>query len=91
MLRRKFYDVLLNWKRMKKNECLLVKGARQIGKTFIIDQFGKTEYSSYIYINFIESPEQKHIFEGSLEAKEIYKKISIYFSPPRRTRARLNS
>lgn len=78
MLRRKFYDVLLNWKRMKKNECLLVKGARQIGKTFIIDQFGKTEYSSYIYINFIESPEQKHIFEGSLEAKEIYKRISIY-------------
>ena len=78
MLRRKFYDVLLNWKRTKKNECLLVKGARQIGKTFIIDQFGKTEYSSYIYINFIESPDQKHIFDGSLEAKEIYKKISIY-------------
>ncbi len=78
MLRRKFYDILLNWKRTKKNECLLVKGARQIGKTFIIDQFGKTEYSSYIYINFIESPEQKHIFDGSLEAKEIYKKISIY-------------
>ena len=78
MLRRKFYDILLNWKKHKKNECLLVKGARQIGKTFIIDQFGKTEYSSYIYINFIESPEQKHIFEGSLEAKEIYKRISIY-------------
>ena len=78
MLRRKFYDILLNWKRTKKNECLLVKGARQIGKTFIINQFGKTEYSSYIYINFIESPDQKHIFEGSLEAKEIYKKISIY-------------
>ena len=78
MLRRKFYDILLNWRRTKKNECLLVKGARQIGKTFIIDQFGKTEYSSYIYINFIESPEQKHIFDGSLEAKEIYKKISIY-------------
>lgn len=37
----------------KKQECLLVKGARQIGKTYIIDYFGKTNYQSYIYINFI--------------------------------------
>ena len=78
MLKRKFYNVLENWKKTKKNECLLVNGARQIGKTFIIEKFGKSEYSSYIYINFIESPEQKHIFEGSLEPKEIYKKISLY-------------
>ena len=80
MLKRKFYNVLVNWKKTKKNECLLVNGARQIGKTFIIEKFGKSEYSSYIYINFIEFPEQKHIFEGSLEPKEIYKKISLYVS-----------
>ena len=78
MLKRKFYNVLVNWKKTKKNECLLVNGARQIGKTFIIEKFGKSEYLSYIYINFIESPEQKHIFEGSLEPNEIYKKISLY-------------
>lgn len=78
MLKRKFYNVLVNWKKTKRNECLLVNGARQIGKTFIIEKFGKSEYSSYIYINFIESPEQKHIFEGSLEPNEIYKKISLY-------------
>lgn len=34
--RRKFYDLLLRWKTEKHQECLLVKGARQIGKTFII-------------------------------------------------------
>lgn len=50
MLRRKFYDVLLNWKNTKEKECLLVNGARQIGKTFIIDKFGKENYKSYIYI-----------------------------------------
>ena len=78
MLKRKFYDYLLNWKNTKDKECLLVKGARQIGKTFIIEQFGKENYKNYIYINFIENPRYKEIFEGTLSAEEIYKKLSVY-------------
>lgn len=78
MLKRKIYEELLNWKNTKNKECLLVKGARQIGKTFIIEKFGLDHYSSYIYINFYRNPEHKKIFEGSLEAREIYKKISLY-------------
>lgn len=50
MLRRKFYDTLLKWSKEKNQECLLVRGARQIGKTYIIDYFGKNNYKSYIYI-----------------------------------------
>ena len=46
MLKRKIYDVLLQWKNRKEKKCLLVKGARQIGKTFIIREFGKTEYEN---------------------------------------------
>ena len=78
MLRRKIYDELLNWKNKKSKECLLVRGARQIGKTFIIEEFGKKNYASYIYLNFYQNPEHKQIFEGSLEATEIYKRISLY-------------
>lgn len=78
MLRRRVYDALLNWKDNKSKECLLVKGARQIGKTFIIEKFGKEQYSRYVYINFYQNPECKEIFEGSLEAEAIYKKISLY-------------
>ena len=59
MLKRKFYDTLLSWKKQKPQTCLLVKGARQIGKTFIIEKFGKENYKSYIYINFIETPQAK--------------------------------
>ena len=84
MLKRKIYDVLLNWKKTKKNECLLVNGARQVGKTFIIERFGLEQYEKYYYLNFIESPELKKIFEGSLEPSEIYKKMSLNiagFSP----------
>ena len=51
MLRRKFYDILLKWSKEKNQECLLVRGARQIGKTYIIDYFGKNNYKSYIYLN----------------------------------------
>ena len=56
----------------------MVQGARQIGKTFIIEKLGKDNYASYIYLNFYKNPEHKEIFEGSLEPEEIYKKISLY-------------
>ena len=78
MLKRKMYDVLVDWKKMKKHECLLVNGARQVGKTYIIERFGKENYRKYVYINFLESEELRNIFEGSLEPVEIYKRISLY-------------
>ena len=78
MLKRKVYDKLVEWKTNKNQECLLVKGARQIGKTFIIEKFGKENYESYIYLNFYRNPEHKAIFEGSLDAEQIYKRISLY-------------
>lgn len=77
MLKRKFYDRLIEWKNNKNQSCLLVKGARQIGKTYIIDYFGKNNYASYIYINFIESPQTKDIFNDELSAEEIYKRMTL--------------
>ena len=79
MLKRKIYDTLLEWKSAHSKECLLVKGARQIGKTFIVDYFGKQNYSSYLYVNFILDPESRNIFAGSLDPGEIFKAISIRF------------
>lgn len=78
MLKRKILNDLINWKNTKDKECLLVKGARQVGKTYIIEEFGKNYYDNYIYLNFFRNPNLKNIFEGSLEASEIYKKMSIY-------------
>lgn len=79
MLRRKFYDSLSEWKQNRKNTCLLVKGSRQIGKTFIIDLFCRENYKNYLYINFVEKPEAKIIFEGELSALEIYKRMSLIY------------
>ena len=77
MLRRKFYETLIEWRNTKEKECLFVTGARQIGKTFIIEQFGRNNYKSYIYLNFLRNPEQTKIFDGALEANDIYKRLSL--------------
>ena len=52
MIRRKLYNNLLNWKKSKGKEALLIKGARQVGKTYLVREFGKNEYESFIEINF---------------------------------------
>jgi len=80
MLKRKIYDYLLAWKKEKGNECLLVNGARQVGKTYIVEYFGKQNYRSYIYLNFIKNPEYKRIFEGSLDPLEIRRRLSLFIS-----------
>ena len=63
-------------KRKHKN-CLLIKGTKQIGKSFIIREFGKTNYKSIIETNFYQHPEYKHIYKGDLNVNQIIKKISI--------------
>lgn len=78
MLKRKIEKELLNWKNTKSKECLLIKGARQVGKTYIVDKFARENYKSYIYINFLRNPSQKKIFEGELSPKTIYQNISLY-------------
>ncbi len=83
MLRRRLYPLLLDWKKRRREnslkEVLLVKGARQVGKSFLIEEFGQHEYQSFIEINFIKRPELKSAFNGSKEPKDIYNKLSIYF------------
>ncbi len=76
MLKRKMYDRLLEWKKNKGTECLLIKGARQVGKTYLVRQFGANEYESFIEINFHMQSNLKAIFEGELSSEEIFKRIT---------------
>ena len=72
------YEKLKHWKSHKGQECLLVKGARQVGKTFLIEEFGKNEYKNFVSINFYQNDTYKRIFDGSLEPDDIYNKMSLY-------------
>lgn len=76
MLKRKMYNTLLKWKVEKGKECLLVKGARQVGKTYLIREFAKNEYQSFVEINFLEQKSLSVIFNGDKTAEEIYKRIT---------------
>lgn len=79
MLKRKVYSELLEWRGERKNglkKCLLIKGARQVGKSYIVKAFGKAEYRSFIYIDFFRQPNLKAIFNGELSADEIYKRMT---------------
>lgn len=79
MLKRKVYRELLEWRSERKNglkKSLLIKGARQVGKSYIVKAFGKAEYRSFIYIDFFRQPNLKAIFNGELSADEIYKRMT---------------
>ncbi len=77
MLKRKIEKELLKWKNKKDKMCLVVKGARQVGKTYIIDKFARENYSNYIYMNFDEMPSYKDIFKGDLDTETIIKQITL--------------
>lgn len=77
MLKRKIIKNLLEWKENHKNNCLLIIGARQVGKTFIINEFSKMHYEKTININFIEKPNYKEIFDGNLDSENILKQITL--------------
>ncbi|MDR3205739.1 MAG: AAA family ATPase [Candidatus Methanoplasma sp.] len=70
---------LLRWKANPNKHPLLVRGARQVGKTFIIDDFAKKHYKSCIYINFETDPRHAGLFEGALDARTLTQLISLRF------------
>lgn len=76
-LRRKIDAFLVDWKNRHDHKPLIVKGARQIGKTFSINQFAKNFYKSVIEINFILQPEYRSIFNDGYEESQIIKNISF--------------
>ncbi len=78
MLKRKAYEKLTEWKNKENKRCLMIEGARQVGKTFLVREFGKNEYDSFIEINFIKQPDLKSIFSDSLDADNIYKRMTAF-------------
>jgi len=83
MLKRKIMDQLIKWKESKEKKCLLLYGARQVGKTYIVDQFAKDHYDSYISIDFRKYPSLKSIFEGDLDVDTLISKISLFLPQSR--------
>lgn len=75
-LNRKIVRELEYWKENTPNKALLIKGARQVGKTTIVRQFAKENYKNFIEINFEQMPTAKQAFEGNLDARTILVNLS---------------
>ena len=68
---------MFDWKQDKDRKPLIVKGARQIGKTESILRFAKDNYDNYIYINFVEEPKYRRILDNGYAVNDIIKNISL--------------
>lgn len=75
-LRRKFDDFLTNWKADPRHLPLIVKGARQVGKTECVRHFAEGRYESFIEINFVERPQFKIIVRDGYSVESIVANIT---------------
>lgn len=77
LLKRKIDDYLVNWKKNSERNPLIVKGARQIGKTASIRYFAENNYKNIIEINFVEEKKYKDIFDDGFQVNQIVKNITL--------------
>lgn len=78
MLKRKIMDSLIEWKEntVTKKKALVIKGLRQIGKTYIVREFAKQYYQNQIYINFKNNDDLKPIFDENFDIDRIMMDLS---------------
>lgn len=79
-MKRDLYKQLIAWKKDPNRKPLVLRGARQVGKTFLLKKFGKSEFENTLYINFEASPDVKNFFEGDLQPQRILRDLSVYFN-----------
>jgi len=79
-MKRDLYAKLLEWKSSSRRKPLLLQGARQTGKTYILKEFGRNEYENTVYCNFEEDTDLDGFFQRSLNPKRILAELSIYMS-----------
>ena len=77
LLRRKIDTYLATWKENPDRKPLVVKGARQVGKTSSVKWFAARHYASIIEINFVEQKKYRHVFDDGFEVDAILKNISL--------------
>ena len=78
-MKRSAYNQLLKWKASPSRKPLIMYGARQVGKTWLLKEFGKNEYKSTLYLNFDEDPEVHKYFSGSIDPGRIIVGLEDHF------------
>lgn len=76
-MRRMALQKLLEWKASPFRQPLLLKGARQVGKTHLLKEFGEQNFSRMHYFNFEEQPELSAVFADNISVDSILKSLRI--------------
>ncbi len=76
MLKRKIESILAEWKRTEGHKPLVIKGIRQCGKTYIVQQFARDNYEHVVYMNFILEPDRKMAFADNIDVDTIILNLS---------------
>ena len=78
-MEREIIKKLIEWKTSKARKPLIIHGARQVGKTYIIKEFGKKFYENVIYVNFETNKELSEQIDESIDAKYIINKLELFY------------
>lgn len=76
-MKRNAFQDLVEWKNNEERKPLVLKGARQVGKTWLMKEFGRSCYVNYVYFNFDEEEELKSIFEMNKNPQRIIELLSL--------------
>jgi len=76
-MERNAIEALKQWKEDRERKPLVLKGARQVGKTCLMKEFGKKHYKNYVYLNFDEEEELRTIFQNNKNPKRIIELLSM--------------
>jgi len=82
MLKRKAYSKLEFWKENKTKQALLVTGARQVGKTYLIKKFAAQHYDNYIEFNLVENADARASLAQATSAEDFMFRVSVLASKP---------
>ena len=70
-------EELVNWKKSRNRKPLIIRGARQVGKTWIMKEFGRTNYKNTVYINFDSNSRMQRLFSGDMDIQRIIMGLEI--------------
>ena len=79
-MKRNQYNELLKWKQSAGRKPLILRGARQVGKTYLLKTFGINEYDAYLYLNFEAEPNLSGLFTHNLKPSTLLDNIRTYFN-----------
>ena len=70
-------EKLLKWKQSKRRKPLIIEGARQVGKTWLMKEFGKQAYADTIYVNFDSNSRMAELFASDLDTDRLIMGLSL--------------